>query len=185
VWGHASDGWWALITWRENLTDPETHVGIVPHLFAAWAAAGYLEPERNADRRIYAEVRRIALPDDRSAWPRPPDWDHDDPHYLGILDGTEPAIPPQLGGAWRGKQGSAYDSAGDQSTPACPALGAGGDELSASTWAAANSVKALRTSLPFSAVPSEGLPMTPLVVYPLMPRLSRWRRSSASWSAAS
>ena len=109
VWGHASDGWWALITWREYLTDPETHVGIDPHLFAAWAAAGYLEPERNADRRIYADVRRIALPDDRSVWPRPPEWEHDDPHYLGILDGTEPEIPPHLGTPRRGMQGSAYD----------------------------------------------------------------------------
>lgn len=101
-WGRAPDGrWWAILTWRDYLTDPVTHVGQHPHMFAAWARAEHVHPqpsERPPGR--YAGIPRVELEADPGAWPAPPGWDQHDPHYLGVLDGREPAIPAELGTPW-------------------------------------------------------------------------------------
>lgn len=108
-WGRAPDGrWWALVTWRDSLTDPDTGVGWEPHMFAAWAPAEHVhrEPPAASVSR-YAGTPRVQLSADRADWPGPPGWDQGDPHYLGVLDGREPAIPRELGTPFRGR-GSLY-----------------------------------------------------------------------------
>lgn len=72
----------------------------------------------------------------------------------------------------------------DGDYPRSPPAGADG-EVSTLKYAPNDSARLASSSFPFSAAPSEGRPMTPESVYADMPRVSSWRRSSATKSALS
>jgi hypothetical protein len=109
-WGLDVGGeWWALIVWGVRVTPPG---GGTHHTAgcAAWA------PGRRVELRgqpvEYLHVPRIRLGAEPAEWPPPRDrpeaaWSSG-AWYLGILDGSDPQLPPQAGTPWGTSQGSAY-----------------------------------------------------------------------------
>lgn len=96
VWGRATDSWWGCITWQQRVTADgvDSEIG-----FAAWVPAADVSlPSWSSP----SEVPRIALPDDRKAWPAPPGWPS---WYAGVWTEGRPIAPAGLelisGSTWR------------------------------------------------------------------------------------
>ena len=97
AWGHGPGGWWALLSWTEQVQAfGESHR---PLLCAAWVQASHITPREDARPSDYADVPRERLPDERKLWPPPPaqpDAHWPDRWYIGVLNGGELPLPPGL-----------------------------------------------------------------------------------------
>jgi hypothetical protein len=97
AWGQGAGGWWALLSWTEQVTAfGESHR---PLLCAGWVHASHIRPTEYVRPADYADVPRRRLPDDRKLWPPPParpevGWP--DRWYVGVLDGGELPLPAGL-----------------------------------------------------------------------------------------
>jgi hypothetical protein len=98
AWGHGPDGWWALVTWAEQVQAfGESHRALQ---CAGWVHASRVRPGEHARPDEYADVPRQHLVDDRRMWPPPatePGVAWPDRWNIGVLDGSELPLPP----GWR------------------------------------------------------------------------------------
>jgi hypothetical protein len=70
AWGHGPGGWWALVTWTEQVQAfGESHRAL---LCAGWVHASHIRPSEHARPGECADVPRHHLVDDRRLWPPPP-----------------------------------------------------------------------------------------------------------------
>jgi hypothetical protein len=97
AWGSGPGGWWALLTWTEQVQAfGESHR---PLLCAGWVHASHIKPSEHARPDDFADVPRERLPAERKLWPPPPTqpgagWP--DRWYVGVLDGGELPLPVGL-----------------------------------------------------------------------------------------
>jgi hypothetical protein len=108
LWGRDVGGeWWGLVVWNVQAT-PRNGDGPRPVWCAGWVLGRCVEQPLQAVE--YLEVRRMQLGAEPAEWPAPVDRTgaHWHGYYLGVLDGSEPQLPPEAGRAWGTEQGGAY-----------------------------------------------------------------------------